>query len=1182
VTSERQLQGEIEQIGTILADSGHHDDWEVRLHSLEKLLQLTYGGANDFQCFIPAMVSIKEHLVKQVADLRSQIVREACHVLTSIAETVGDSFEPLAAPLLKPLLNVTFASIHIMASSGDNCIKGIIRATPTGFGQMIPLLLDGLKTRNKTLRTHCMMYLTIAFDSWSTTVLKKYTDAVAKTLQSSFSDAEGGVRKHSRECFWAFSRCFESKASQLMNKLDSNQQRHLHEEKARQESTDRMDPALSAPVLTVREQQQRAYQQQQQQIQAPPSPPSQQVYSTQTYHSHQSVSQQVDEVADDGRKSMLHATRRTLPGRSAARQEKVQQQKARRLSSHSLSTNPNTCANSHLYSTPNRTSKPLRQRQQPDQYEDEQSLQNQQQPPPPPQSHGYSRTPKTASSHTVTPKSAKPVGSARRVSLGGDALRMHQQQFLEQEEQGYGHGKSFPMAAAQRVATHQPFHTHRKMDSYLQPADDSCDDSGQYDQLEELEQQEQHEYLEQQEQQEQQEHSRGATRTRTPARRMTLSTKATSGNSAKCTTPGRKSMGGAVRVSAAVRVQQDEQMQQQMQQQAQWTDENTAPDNSSGYGDSAARRAPPSHPTRHPESVPVVSSGVGLDDNRTLKTVMQEASGKDSSWSNKVDAFERIGTFASMGRRRAEMRSAMPKLTRLLVSGIDDVHYKVTVAALGAVYHIVVSFTKKAEDGSSDSSAVTPNLEALLPSLFARLAPGSKTQVRNMANETLVTIQQKLPPPKVIAAIVKVAEKSSPKIKQSALECANELVIPASEFLRQAGPMRTLVLRASECILSGDPGAKGTGIMLLHSLYRLHADVLLTGIQSLDVSRRHVVRNALVPKIPTIVAELDSLPSRAGGVPKHLAKASRGNKSNRTVEAAAENSSHYQEHIPQHIPQHMPLTNGGNGIPYEFEAGMGLEQQYQAQPQQYAGEVRAGDAVTMYHPARREAPQQQADRRRRRRSSGAHEDEVAALEMPTTHARAITSKSFKPSRAPLTENGSQPYLHEQAYKPQQHTPKQSRPSTAPAKSPGSASQMGMVMQRMCSGNLETRKEGLEEIYRSSQKFTSEEWRAKSGQVIMMVMESMKVEGASLLAMQVMGQLLRTQPEGFHDYMEVVLTRLIDCYKSPDSSREVSHAAEKALEQLVKVIDPHRCMQVLQPVIMVETGQALQVQTVATS
>ena len=125
-------------------------------------------------------------------------------------------------------------------------------------------------------------------------------------------------------------------------------------------------------------------------------------------------------------------------------------------------------------------------------------------------------------------------------------------------------------------------------------------------------------------------------------------------------------------------------------------------------------------------------------------------------------------------------------------------------------------------------------------------------------------------------------------------------------------------------------------------------------------------------------------------------------------------------------------------------------------------------------------------------------------------------------------------------------------------------------------DVDTRRNALQSIYKYAAESTAEEWREKAGQVLLVVMESLGDEHTAHAALQVIGQLLRSQPEGFHDYMETVLTRILDCACHTGSSREVSHAAENTLEQLVHTIDADRCMQVLQPTIMVEDGPKLQV------
>jgi CLIP-associating protein 1/2 len=68
-------------------------------------------------------------------------------------------------------------------------------------------------------------------------------------------------------------------------------------------------------------------------------------------------------------------------------------------------------------------------------------------------------------------------------------------------------------------------------------------------------------------------------------------------------------------------------------------------------------------------------------------------------------------------------------------------------------------------------------------------------------------------------------------------------------------------------------------------------------------------------------------------------------------------------------------------------------------------------------------------------------------------------------------------------------------------------------------------------------------------------------------------MLKCAPTGFLDFLEFVVTRLVECFKSTED--EMSHTAELTLEQLVTTLDAQRCVRVLLPMVMVEEGAALQ-------
>ena len=101
------------------------------------------------------------------------------------------------------------------------------------------------------------------------------------------------------------------------------------------------------------------------------------------------------------------------------------------------------------------------------------------------------------------------------------------------------------------------------------------------------------------------------------------------------------------------------------------------------------------------------------------------------------------------------------------------------------------------------------------------------------------------------------------------------------------------------------------------------------------------------------------------------------------------------------------------------------------------------------------------------------------------------------------------------------------------------------------------------------------WGAHFEHVLEAVLRSLTHADDKLreLGMAASKDLLRAQPQRFRAFTEHVLLRLLAAGR--DSNREVSVAAEEALELLLSVSDAHRCMAVLVPVVMKEGPPTLQ-------
>ena len=53
-----------------------------------------------------------------------------------------------------------------------------------------------------------------------------------------------------------------------------------------------------------------------------------------------------------------------------------------------------------------------------------------------------------------------------------------------------------------------------------------------------------------------------------------------------------------------------------------------------------------------------------------------------------------------------------------------------------------------------------------------------------------------------------------------------------------------------------------------------------------------------------------------------------------------------------------------------------------------------------------------------------------------------------------------------------------------------------------------------------------------GQILLVVMESLTDAPTTVLSLEVISQMLTVQPQGFLEFLEIVVSRLFECFKSP--------------------------------------------------
>ena len=67
-----------------------------------------------------------------------------------------------------------------------------------------------------------------------------------------------------------------------------------------------------------------------------------------------------------------------------------------------------------------------------------------------------------------------------------------------------------------------------------------------------------------------------------------------------------------------------------------------------------------------------------------------------------------------------------------------------------------------------------------------------------------------------------------------------------------------------------------------------------------------------------------------------------------------------------------------------------------------------------------------------------------------------------------------------------------------------------------------------------------------------------------LALRVLREILRHQPERFRGYAELTIIKILEAHKDPE--KDVIRAAEESAATLANAISPEQCVRVLNPII----------------
>ena len=206
------------------------DDWEKRDESvlaLHDAVQAAIDGAATTP--LPSLDDwremgriLREPFKKLVADLRSELVRDACACLDAMASCAGDSLRQLLRDILPAMVGVLATGNKVIRGYMAECIDSVLRQVR--YRGAVPLVRDIILTsRSKQQRESCARYLLVFLDAWGPFSMRDQStvDALGAAIVEGLSDASEDVRETSRVAFISFYRAANPKKSaQLMAAMD--------------------------------------------------------------------------------------------------------------------------------------------------------------------------------------------------------------------------------------------------------------------------------------------------------------------------------------------------------------------------------------------------------------------------------------------------------------------------------------------------------------------------------------------------------------------------------------------------------------------------------------------------------------------------------------------------------------------------------------------------------------------------------------------------------------------------------------------------------------------------------------------------------------------------------------------------------------------------------------------------
>ncbi|XP_043496777.1 CLIP-associating protein 1 isoform X11 [Polistes fuscatus] len=221
--SAKDLEEQMKNIKDIIGDD--KKDWKQRTESMKKLRAIVLAGGMNYENFLDCLKSIQRPFETACADLRSQVVREACITLAFLSQHLKTKFASFGEAVLLTLMNLIQNSAKVVATAGAVAVRFILQNTHCS--RFIPIITSSLNSKSKDIRRASCEYLNSILQTWPTQMLQKHVMVLQEAIKKGIADSDSEARVFARKSYWAFKEHFPEQAEILLNSLDATYKRSL-------------------------------------------------------------------------------------------------------------------------------------------------------------------------------------------------------------------------------------------------------------------------------------------------------------------------------------------------------------------------------------------------------------------------------------------------------------------------------------------------------------------------------------------------------------------------------------------------------------------------------------------------------------------------------------------------------------------------------------------------------------------------------------------------------------------------------------------------------------------------------------------------------------------------------------------------------------------------------------------